>query len=268
MGAPNKGLIATWILIILFALILGAIITVIVVATKESYQTRNSRPENLDIILLDRGRQRAGFQIERIDRYMPWVHSIIIIKTPTQVTYTCDLPEEIKSLKSQIPIIHIQSESDDLQHNLMHINKSYTNISEDVLFFGDTTFPIKTFNASQLWSKSHKQRLFNYFHPDVNSIGLQDYFEKTLPVTIINLPKLNQANTLPNYLLSLTLASELVYSPTINQIILLIDNEYTDSHQLIAKPEQQHFFCTMFIIPDIIAETEKFLNQKIINFLC
>lgn len=263
----TKANIATVILVFLFGLLVISIIVVLILATKQSNSKKCGRPSDFDVILIDRGRQRASFQITAIDKYMPWVNSIILVKLPDPVDYSCVLPESVKEVKSQTPVIHIKSTSNDYPYILMNIKKKYSNIQDNVIFFGDTTFPIKPMTSSCFWSSSRKQRLFNYFHPDANSIGLQEYFEYSLPVTIINIPTLNRSTSLKNYLLSLTLSNDLVYSPTINQTILLINNEFADGHQLESRPESQHYFCTIFIKPDEKPEIQQYLNQKIINFL-
>jgi hypothetical protein len=257
----DPDVVSHWIIIILFILVIGGIVTILVVSSKQSHVENKLIPEIVDIVLFDKGRKRNAFQIEKIDQFMPWVNSIIIIKSKYQVEYDVVVPEYIQTIKSTIPVL--QFDSEEKEEGIMNLKMMYPNISDDIIYLSDTTVPIKDISIDQFWSVSQKKRFFNYFQPDAALVGLDKDFEKTFPVLIFNLNDLLKAGSVKDYILSLSLSDKIVFSPGLSKTILLINNEYTDSSQLNSNPENHNFFTTMLINPNVVQQE---LNQKIINF--
>ena len=250
--------IAQIILYILVGLIIIAIIIICVVAANDS-DTLSLAPDTIDVVLWDQGRQRTSAQVERIDKYLPWVTSIIILKSTIDLGYPSGPIST--SVTSSIPIIQVQSTKDDQEQALLELPSLYD--CENILYFGDVTFPIQSLLKSQLWSISKKLRLFNYFQPDAVSIGLDKDFENTMPVSLINMTELTSAGSMKDFLLSMVLANSIVFSPTFNKTILFIDNEFTDSHQVDTPPENTNYFSTLLISPNVNQES---MNDKVLKY--
>jgi hypothetical protein len=254
-----------------YALILGVLFVIVVVCIIVLICVGgNQKPydfdKHIDIILIDRGRQRTIFQIERIDRYMKWVNTIIVVAVDNNNPK--NKADKLPKIESAIPVIHVQSDKKELEAILMEIREKYEPISENILFLGDTTFPSRCFSPEHLFSVSRKRRMFNYIQPDASMAGLSQFFEKTIPVLLFTLLPLEQSTSLDNYILSQSLSNELVYSPWINQSLILLDNQYTDDHQLNTKQSKLcEYFLTIFISPLLTNDVQQKLNTKVISFL-
>jgi hypothetical protein len=257
----------TWALGILLLFVIIGIVIILILANNNNVSSQLDYPDKLDIVLIERGRNRAAFQIERIDRYMPWVNSIVVVNVNNSIKYPVTLPTSMAKISSIIPVLHLETDIQEDVAILENITGIYQEVSNDIMFFGDITFPIRPLPLTYMWSLSGKKRLFNYVHPDATLIGFEKYIEPSAPVSVINIPTLHKSGNLENYILSLSLSHDLVYSPTINKTIVLINQEYTDNIQIGREPVYAEFFMTVFIAPSLELTTKIALNQKLLDFL-
>ena len=255
---------------VFFVLVIIAIILIIVLGEEnEETEQRMRQPEDIDLVLIDRGRHRVTFQLEQIEKFMPWSRSIIVVKMVGQVTYNNPIAEKQIQKHSNIPIIYVQSKHNygDLEAVVMSLPRLYNNISNDILFLGDTTMPIRPIKKRSLWSPTHKRRMFNYIQPDATMIHLDHFYETTLPMSLINLPDLIETGNLAHYILTIALSNNVVYSPDRNHSIVLMDNEYSDTMQLRRKHTKTQYFVTLFITPSLTQTIQEKLNEKLLCYI-
>jgi hypothetical protein len=255
--------VVTGVLIALFMVILTAIILIIVLGDKKR-TIAIKVPEEIDVIIIDRGRGRSAYQISTIDKYMPWVHHIIIVKITQSVTFTVnhDLP---RSSNVERPVINVETSETDL----LSIFENIQNIvdSKHFIFLGDTTIPVRLMKQKIMWSASSKLRMFNYLDIDARTIGFEAYYEPTMPVMVVSLNDLTEAGNLDYYVLSLSVTDNVVYSPFINRMIILTDNKFTDEQQIQKKTQMSEYFMTFVISPPLSNDCQEVMNQKIIDVL-
>ena len=258
----------TWVLIGLLSAILLAVILIIVLGDRET-SLKVEVPEKIDVVLVDRSRGRLGFQIENIDNYMPWINSIVVIKM-TKVEHKLPNIEkkgDQKQQKEGNPVITMSTDYTDLLQVFEHIKEIVPELSDDFLFLGDTTFPVQKIVPTQLYSPSKKIRMFNHLDIDAKHAGFEKYFEDTMPCLLVHVEDLVQAGSLDYYLLSQSITNQIVYSPFINQTVVLTDNEFADNEQLDTKPTAVHLFRTFIIAPTLTERAKQRMNQKTIDQL-
>lgn len=249
----------TAVLILLFVLVLVATVLIIILGDRETVYI--TVPSPIDVVLVDRGRNRVTHQVSNIDRYMPWVQNIVVVKMVDSLIYPTTTNEENETEGAQHTIINVESNATTLQA----VFESITDV-EHFIFFGDTTFPTKTIDVRQFWSQSRKLRLFNYLQVDTNE--LDQYYETTMPVMIVDTDDLTAAGTLDYYVLSLALTDRVVYSPSLNHVVILTNNEYTDDQQLDShQPDESEYFTTFLIPPTLPLSIKQTLNQKILDYV-
>lgn len=251
-----------WTMGVLFLVVVIGIIVFIVLASVEPGEGDKRLPEEVDIVLVDKGRNRHHAQIAGVAKNMSWANSVIVVRTKTKVFYSNDVPENVA--KTDIPVVYIDAESDDQEHILMTLSNLYNAVARDVIFLGDSTTPLKKISVRRMWSRSFKKRMFNYIQPDADAAGFAKHFEDTVPVCVFNLSDLIAAGSVENYVLSLALTDELVFSPAINRNVVLIDNVYSDNHQIEADAETE-LFLTVHVSPTITGDVLKRLNQRVLD---
>lgn len=265
----DKSFVSTVILGTLLSLTLIGIIILLVVASNMENVPNVQISQNIDIILFDIGRYRTPFQVYFIELYMPWVATIIVVKTKAYLRYTVNnIPDSVKQLKSSIPIVYLEDiENDTMFSSLVNLRTRYKNVSNDIIVFGDTTVPTRNIKLTEFWSASRKKRLFNYIQPDARMVGLNSFFEDTFPVVLITLPDLEKAFNLDALILSLSLCGNIVHSPSINKSIVFTKNDDIDYQQLDGLISQKYLFTSFFISPLYDQSTCEILNQRILDSL-
>ena len=160
------------------------------------------------------------------------VHSIVVVKIAGAPIFPITDDEmEQNSPVSERPIITVETSETSKKTIFENIGTIVDPISDNFIYFGDTTFPVKNIKVFDFWSTSRKSRIFNYQHTNAPSLGFQRFYEDIMPVMITNTDDLSQAKSLDAYILSQALTNQMVYSPSINKTIIFTNNEYTDNHQ-------------------------------------
>ena len=244
--------------VVLFLMVVIVTCTVLYASSKKN---KNSAVKRIDIVLVDRGRGRTGLQLAAVTRYMGnWANSILIVHAGEgEGEGEGEIPGETPSMGP--PIFHVDSNNKNVHEIVQNIRSLHPEIAEHVLFLGDTTLPLQNVDRSDLWSRTKKKRIFNY----LLGTPFDKFIEHTVPVTLIAVTGLERTGSLDAYLLSLTLSDEIVFSPTINKQIILMDNKYTDDVQINSKDKE--LFVSAFISPDLPEEAQKRMNETILEFL-
>ena len=290
--------------VLLSFIIIGIIITVFFASTVDK-TNKIVVPDDIDVIIIERGRQRAQLQIDMIQKHMSWVHRIIVVKIEEEDDEegmedenedegeNKDNPKDKKKdSKKVIPISRVTYRSRDedviqdvndsiyddyrdahpsekqrrrrvLMNLPLRLRSLYPGIKEDIICLGDTTIPIRNFTPRDMWSVSHRKRVFNYVQPDARALGLQRFIEPTIPVSLFHLDTIEEAGSLDVYLLTMSLAENIVYSPTINKSVIFTSNEFADTHQLKMDTSTEAFFLTGLISPELDGEIQQRLNTNV-----
>jgi len=241
-------------------------LSVYVISISDSNQEKSSVPTLIDVILVDRQRGREVFQIRNIQKYMPWVHKILVFKLPSTYKQTKG-PYPLQDTEtSTVPVEYIMPLED--QYNTLekltsNLSNIQPNMSEHFIFLGDTTLPIQSIVPEQFFSPSQKLRMFNYLLDATVSSDFRKYYEDTMPVMLLNNTDLKAAESLDFCLFSYSITEKLLYSPFINDLIILTANEFTDNQQLSKITAPSELFQTI-LIPDTFPETSRKKLNKVV----
>lgn len=251
--------VLTIVLISLFLLMLTSTVLIIVLGDKHRNKCFECEiPDKINVVIVDKGRDRSLHQTAAIRKNMSWVNSIILIKTiESESKYIENNYQEA----SDIPVISLNT----VDKELLSILEDTDSIGDFFIFLGDTTIPVKKTPANQLISKSGKIRIFNYLDIDARTVGFERYFEQTMPVVIINRKEMIDMGGLDLYLLSLSITSKIIYSPFINKLIILTDNKQTDNSQVESVNSHTQYFSTCLILPTLSQQSQKAMNKKVID---
>ena len=242
-----------------FILVIASIAIVLILASKSSNSTFIF-PDQIDAIIIDKGRGRYLLQSNLINKYMSWIDNVVVLHINDSKVHID--PMVPNNTISSIPVVHVDtnySKPEEIIHNIKSI---YPDVNDHVLFFGDTTIPIKTVHKINLLSLSKKNRLFNYFFPDLESLNYNHFVEETFPFVLMDIKDIAQTNV-RDYILSKILTEDIIYSPTINRYILFMMNESVTKYQTDTKFKSNQFFCTLFLDPNAGPEQ----NKQILDFV-
>ena len=260
----NMERVVTVILVVLFIIILVVTILIVVLGDKKNQQQQLNRiqmPSKVDAVLVDKGRERVSYQVVNLQKCMPWLHRIVVINM------TKNFIRVAGSSESSVLVTYVDTDPKEILHILENIATLVPRISNNFLFLGDSCAPTTTVKPQDLWSTSGKIRVFNYFNIDAKIVGFDKYYEKTMPVFLIDLQKLLEAGTLDNLLFSLSLAEQILYSPSINRSVIFTGNQFADDAQLIRKNHSSELFLTFLISPHLPDKTKANLNKNLLKFL-
>jgi hypothetical protein len=221
-------------------------------------------PPTVDVIIVDRGRERLSYQIRNVSKYMHWINKIIVIKISDSAH-----SDVIHSSKPVIttPVITVYTKLKKLLDIFQHIHEITPDIADHFVFLGDTTIPIKKVIATDFWSISSKYRMFNYLDIHAKTVGFEEYFEDTMPVMIVHLKDLILCETLDYYILSLSVTDTIVYSPFINHKIIFTDNDFADTIQVKKQTNIQQLFMTLLISPTLSNNAQHRMNMNAIELI-
>lgn len=243
------GLDSVVLLIFVIVLFVASVVMVIVGDKKRNDGVFKGTipPLNLDIdvVLVDMGRGRLDHQIACVHTFMGWVRKIIVLKT-TPPPPSVPKGDGVGGVKPPVHVVQID-EAHDLFDMVENIQGLFGGISENFIFLGDSTVPIRKVSASHMYSESRKRRVFNLGGHSTGEIDGGIYRERTVPVFIVNRIELEKSGTLGLYILSLTLADKVVYCPHINHMVLLTNDRVVDVAQIETTIEPHRYFMTVLI---------------------
>ena len=261
----------TGILVALFLVMIVATIMIIVFGDRKSHVTINV-PDNVDVVIVDRGRGRTRDQIRSVDQHMPWVKKIIVARVPNEGMMPVkalrfserflDASEPAKTQSRKATIVYAEAKHRDLRQIFEDVKNLDVDVSDHFIFLGDTTMPVRDVDPEDFWSRTKKLRIFNYLNVDARVAGFQDFYETTMPCMIVESKDLEEAGSLKNYLLALALTDSIVHCPSINKVIVLTQNSFADEEQANKKLTKAQKFMTVLISPPLDrASTEK-MNDR------
>ena len=259
--------VAYWVLALLSLGSVAGIITVILLAQTE-VPSPVDRARELDVIVLDRGRQRLDVQLQRVGEHMPWVRSLVVLRVADRSGFTAWSPDEHPLSTSAISLLFFEVSSAEPDVALRELRAQHPDLHQHVLCLGDHTAPVRDVRLDQLYSHpSGKLRLFNYLSPQALTSNLRDHFEALWPAVVINIPELLEAGSMDHYILSLTVAQQTVYAPSLNRNFILVQHEGANHQQLDRPLDTSEFFVT-YSIPDSLTPTvQDRVNQRVLRHM-
>jgi hypothetical protein len=232
------------------AICLCSIIYILISTNKSRHSPNHSG--RIDVVITNNGRGRTRHQINAIHKYMKWVNRIIIIDKTSEIDETLNGVNIINIKTNQTCFISMLKEVT----STIKLNK--------FVYLSDMTLPIKHIQKHMLISLSGKKRMFNFTHVNENT-WFNSYTELTIPCIIMDKDDLFVAGTIDLYILSMSMAGELVYSPTINRDIILTGNDIIDKRQLDTPHAPIQCYVTFHISEDLQQHKQKKLNELIIE---
>lgn len=270
----------TVIITVLIVFMLAGIIAVLVTSYQQKKNTKKlPKPDTaqVSVVIVERGRNRSALQVDAIHTYMPWIQHILIVNCiphskvdplDREVTEWLDNSEPLLQKTEAITIegvdytTSIYADLCDLVRNL-----PLESTREHAIFLGDTTLPVSDITLDDLWSTySSKRRMFNYTQPET-TLDVYQHYESCVPVTLLNMTELKQAETLDQYILSESISGHLIIAQHINATLILVGNEFVDSQQMNRTTGKYELFCTYMISPSLSSDIQQLTNRKLVGSL-
>ena len=193
---------------------------IILIVFGETYNIPHYQyPLELDVVLVDTGRGRTTLQVARIQKFMPWVRSIIVLhSTPT--------PDPV------LPDVRYVAFSGEVAEALQSLKTFHPDVADAFFYLGDVSVPNTHVSKRDLWStRSSKKRMFNNLEFDTRTTTFIDLYESTIPSLVYDTDDLAEATSLRHYIWTLSLTDEVVYTPFINHLVMLSHNPYANALQ-------------------------------------
>lgn len=219
-------------------------------------------PDEIDAVLIDRGRNRTEAQVARIRKYMPWIKSVLVLQLPTPSPPPTTTT--ISSSEQEIPVRYVSTSVTDILELYRQASTLDAQLAADYIFMGDTVAPIRDIKPKLLFSRSGRVRAFTA-SPYESPHEFDQFREDNAPLVVTNAEQLLSFDTLESYFLSLTITQKIV--TTIDQVheIILTGDPAGDDYQLEKDLPNHTLFTDVFISPLSLQQNQ--LNLLAVEYL-
>lgn len=218
-------------------------------------------PDEVDAVLVDRGRNRTDAQVARIRKYMPWIKSVLVLQLPAAQSPP---PPTILVNGEEIPVRYVSTSLTDILELYRQASTLDAQLAADYIFLGDTVAPIRDIKPKLLFSRSGRVRAFTA-SPYEPPHEFDQFRELNAPLMITNAEQLLSFDTLESYFLSLTITQKIV--TTIDQVheLILTGDQAGDDYQLNKDLPNHTLFTDVFISPLSLQQDQ--LNLLAVEYL-
>ena len=184
-----------YVFIFFLILFLGTAIVLIILA---NHGVSYNLPEDVDLVIQDRGRGRTEAQINAVKRHMNWVRRIYVINTTRSGQVAGD------------KVFYVQSTETDPLQVYTQMPTIISDLADHALFFDDRVFPLRSIRKRYFWYKGDHPRAFNLM-PDstirqffmmYEEDPITDFASDTLPVFVGEMESLKQLGNLKQWVFS------------------------------------------------------------------
>lgn len=209
----------SWVILTLLTAI--AIIGVASIITFVEPVADNIIEDDVDVILVDRGRNRSAAQIRCIDRYMSWIRKVHLFTDDDSLTSST--PDTLQ--------VHALNERS-LEQVFLSIHDN-ADVADRFLFFGDTTFPRKGVPRSVFTNTNGQRRMCQKYYPDFQAFSLTNYLESDIqPVLVVEKDDIDGVTTVDDVILGLVFEDDVVYTPDLSQDVIVTSRTVINQKQL------------------------------------
>lgn len=232
--------------IILF--LIAALVIIIIALVK----TDGDLPDVVDVVLLDRNRERETGMRKAINKYMPWVNKIYVL-SPNK-----------SGVHDEMTYINFSG----TQSAAFQAIPNIPFLSPHVMFLGDQTVPCRPVPKTYLFN-GPRPRVFNILESQAVTDFFANYSEPVEPTMVADVEIIRKSSTTDNYILRTALTEVVTVANHLRRNVYLIGN-LTDWEKVIdSQLSQLEELPPLFVTVHLKEGTEHYtaLNNKWKDFL-
>jgi len=243
--------IAIIVLTVLSALMLIAILVIIVLEVTKNNTTTPDGVNSFAIVIVDDGNNRVGVMTQLVKRFFQFDYELIIALTENGITTTVDHGTIVNLTKAKNPLdvfLHFTREG---------VNVNVTNW----IYLSDNIVPQHNIYTGDFFFN----RLFKF----VNLVQVDDvlFSMDEIPPSAPTMAFTNTPMPFVNHLLDLKLfigtSTNFIYTPSSNQVIVLIDNDKLNDRTTNVPSTTSEMFISYFIGSSVSTNSDKHQQLKI-----
>jgi hypothetical protein len=227
---------------LLFFVFLGSTIAIIVQAVKNADEYL---PKDIDVVLVERGRQMSDSQVRAVYRNMPFVKRIYVLR---------DGPSERRD-EMNCTFVPFPAPNSSLEAAFLAVTE-ISGIHSHALFLGDYTWPLVTMSKTYLFA-GPRPRMFNFLRDYAEQIYFADFLNPTVPSMVFEVQNLRDARSQNNHNPDSTIRSLMMQEVGESRLMtrndmnrdIFLNMSYTDTvaKQIKALSDHTPLFATIHV---------------------